>query len=179
MKRIGLAIAAAVLGTTGLASAGIAVHQFSVASDTESAALDAKTGNLAANCWVATGAGKASGCNTAVSNPSLPGLPGLDSVTGLVDAEGLIDTAKGIAGEAAGAATAAAGTVPVNCDVSAGLPSAVNGAVGGVVPKEVSGVVNGAVNDALGTVGGTTGMNVGVNGSGTTGVGCSADSSGA
>ncbi|MDQ1566101.1 MAG: hypothetical protein QOF96_981, partial [Actinomycetota bacterium] len=124
MKRIGLAIAAAMLGTTGVASAGIAVHQFTLTSnDSQSAALDAKTENLASNCWVATGAGKASGCNTAASLPGvsgLPGLPGLsdlDSVTGLVNAQGLVDTAKGIAGQVAGAATSAAGAVPVDCNV--------------------------------------------------------------
>jgi hypothetical protein len=89
MKRIGLVIAAAMLGTTGVASAGMAVHQFSVSSsaNTEGVALDAKTAGLAANCWVATGAAKAASCNTSAS-PALPGLPSLDDVTGLVNAGG-------------------------------------------------------------------------------------------
>ena len=87
MKRIGLAIAAAMLGTTGVASAGIAVHQFTLSSstDSQSVALNAKTENLAANCWVATGSGKAASCSTAASVPgvSVPGVPGgLDQVTG-------------------------------------------------------------------------------------------------
>ena len=43
MKRIGLVIAAAMLGTTGIASAGMAAHQFTVAHDSQSTALDAKT----------------------------------------------------------------------------------------------------------------------------------------
>ncbi len=127
MKRIGLVVAAAMLGSTGVASAGIAVHQFSLSSSTssQSVALDAKTEDLAANCWVATGAGQAAGCNTAASSGALPGLPNLDQVTGLVNVDSLVDTAKGIAGQAvgtatsaAGAATAAAGGLPVQCDVS-------------------------------------------------------------
>ena len=65
MKRIGLVVAAAMLGTTGVASAGIAVNQFaaSTSASSESVKLDAKTESLAANCWVATGAAGA-GCNT-------------------------------------------------------------------------------------------------------------------
>ena len=99
-------------------------------------ALDAKTEHLAANCWAATGAGKASGCNTAASTPGLPGLSDLDTVTGLVNAQGLIDTANSVAGQAAGAATSAAGAatsaaggLPVTCDVTAGVPVTVPSAV--------------------------------------------------
>ena len=48
MKRIGLVIAAAMLGTTGVASAGIAVVQFtsSNSNSSQSAALDANTEKL-------------------------------------------------------------------------------------------------------------------------------------
>src|SRR5262245_17263736 len=110
MKRIGLIVAAAMLGTTGVASAGIAVHQFTASSsgNTEGVALSAQSKELAANCWLATGAGKTSKCNTSVA-AGLPGLPGLDEVTNLVNAQGLIDTAKGVAGQAVNAATSAAG----------------------------------------------------------------------
>ena len=138
MKRIGLVVAAAMLGTTGVASAGIAAHQFSLSSSngSQSVALDAVTKNLAANCWVATGSGNAASCNTGLSTGGLPGLPGLDQVTGLVNVGNLVSTAQGVAGEAfnaatsaAGAATAAAGGLPVQCDVNAAAPSAVTDAV--------------------------------------------------
>jgi len=145
MKSIGLAIAAALLGATGIASAGMAAHQFTVAHDSQSTALDAKTEHLAANCWAATGAGKASGCNTAASTPGLPGLSDLDTVTGLVNAQGLIDSAKGVAGQAAGAATSAAGAatsaaggLPVTCDVTAGVPVTVPSAVPKVRPTDAA-----------------------------------------
>ena len=79
MKRIGLAIAAAMLGTTGVASAGIAVHQFTVSSSTnsEGVALSAQSKELAANCWLATGGGKAAGCNTSAA-ATLPGQGGVE-----------------------------------------------------------------------------------------------------
>src|SRR5690349_15261295 len=102
MKRIGLAIAAAMLGTTGVASAAIAVTQFtsSSSSSSHSVALDAKTEKLAANCWVAVGGSSASSCNTGAAAASVSGLPGLtdlDKATGLVDASDLIATAQGVA----------------------------------------------------------------------------------
>ena len=184
MKRIGLVIAAAMLGTTGVASAGIAVHQFaaSTSANSESVKLDAKTAGLAADCWIATGAGKAANCQASAS-PALPGAPGLDDVTKLVDAQGLIETAEGLAGtatSAAGAVTsAAAGVSPVNCSVSAGVPSAVTSAVPKAVTDAVPSQVTDTVNGALKAVGDTTGVNLGVNGTGTTAVGCSGDTSAA
>src|ERR1700752_4107032 len=98
MNRIGLIVAAAMLGTTGVASAGIAVHQFSASTSASSDAvkLDAKTEGLAANCWIAPGAGKAANCQ-ASAGAAVPGLPGLDEVTKLVNAQGLIETAQGLA----------------------------------------------------------------------------------
>ena len=177
MKRIGLVVAAAMLGTTGVASAGIAVHQFTSSDGSQSVSLDAKTEQLAANCWVATGAGNAAECKTSAA---APGLPGLDSVTGLVDAQGLVHTAQGVAGQAVAAAgdaaAQAAAASPLDCNVSAGVPSGVvPPAVGSAVPKQVTD----AAGQALQTVGSVTGVNVGTNGSGTTAVGCGADTSGA
>jgi hypothetical protein len=183
MKRIGLVVAAAMLGTTGVASAGIAVHQFSLSSSngSQNVALDAATENLAANCWVATGAGSAANCNTSASTGGLPGLPSsLDQVTGLVNADSLVHTAKGLAGEAfnaatsaAGATTAAAGGLPVQCDVTAAVPSAVTDAAKGVVPADVANDVN----NVVGSVAGITGSSVGLSGN-ATGVGCSANTGG-
>ncbi len=126
MKRIGLVIAAGMLGTTGVASAGIAVNQFTSASS-QSVGLSAVTKQLAANCWVATGAPAAANCNTSAS---AAGLPGLDDVTGLVNAGSLVQTAKGLADQAvataAGAAGAAgaqvAGVSPLECNVNVGVP---------------------------------------------------------
>ena len=62
MKRIGLIVAAGLLGTTSVASAGIAVQQFSANTSvsTDSVKLDAKTEGLAAGCWIATAG--AAGC---------------------------------------------------------------------------------------------------------------------
>ncbi|HVW31721.1 MAG TPA: hypothetical protein VHL53_04200, partial [Acidimicrobiia bacterium] len=155
MKRIGLAIAAAMLGTTGVASAGIAVHQFTLtSSNSPSVALDAKSEALAANCWLATGAGPAASCNTSVSAPSLPGLsslpglPGLDTVTGLVNAQALVESAKGIAGQVVGTATGAAGQT----DVAGVAGNAVGTATGAV--NAATNAVNGVVNSATGTVNG-------------------------
>lgn len=183
MKRIGLAIAAAMLGTTGVASAAMSVHQFTLSSSAsnQSVALDAKTENLAANCWVATGTGKAANCSTAASLPgvSVPGLSGLDAVTGLVKPQALLDEVKGVAGTAAGGtgvATQAAGTAgnvagtAGNAAVNAatGAVNAATGAVNGVVnsaTKTVNGVVNsatGVVNGAVNTVNGAVGTVSGV-----------------
>src|SRR5689334_5229110 len=119
MKRIGLAIAAALLGTTSVASAGIALVQFtsSNSSSSQSASLDAQTEKLAANCWVAVGGSSASSCNTGGASAAASGLPGLsalDKATGLVDAGPLVATAHevaaGVAGKATGLAASAAGT---------------------------------------------------------------------
>ena len=105
MKRIGLIIAAAMLGMSGVASAGIAVHQFaaSTSANSDSVKLDAKTEGLAADCWIATGAGKAANCQASAGS-ALPGIPGIDDVTNLVDGTGLIETAQGLAGRATSAA---------------------------------------------------------------------------
>src|SRR5947208_3537256 len=118
MNRIGLMIAAAMLGTTGVAPAGIALHQFtSRRSSPQALPPDAATQNLAANCWIAVGGSSASACNTGAGSASASGLPGLsdlDKATGLVDASDLVTTAKGLAdqtaGQATGQATALAGT---------------------------------------------------------------------
>lgn len=164
MKRIGLAIAAAMLGTTGVASAAMSVHQFTLSSSAsnQSVALDAKTENLAANCWVATGAGKAANCSTAASLPGVPvpGVPGLDTVTGLVNPQALLDEVKGVAGTAAGGtgiATQAAGTAG-NVAGAAGN-AATNAATGAVnaATNAVNGVVNSATNTVNGVVNGATG----------------------
>lgn len=182
MKRIGLVVAAAMLGTTGVASAGIAAHQFSLSSSngSQTVALDAVTENLAANCWVATGSGNAANCNTALSTGGLPGLPGLDEVTHLVDAGSLVNTAKNVAADAfdtatsaAGATTAAAGGLPVQCDVTAAVPSAVTDAAKGIVPSDVANDLNSVV----GAVGSVTGSSVGLSGN-ATGAGCSANTGG-
>ena len=179
MKRIGLAIAAAMLGTTGVASAAMSVHQFTLSSSAsnQSVALDAKTENLAANCWVATGTGKAANCSTAASLPgvSVPGLSGLDAVTGLVKPQALLDEVKGVAGTAAGGtgvATQAAGTAGnvagAAVNAATGAVNAATGAVNGVVnsaTKTVNGVVNsatGVVNGAVNTVNGAVGTVSGV-----------------
>src|SRR5579884_1698401 len=172
MKRIGLAIAAAMLGTTGVASAAMSVHQFTLSSTAspQSVALDAKTQNLAANCWVATGAGKAASCSTAASLPgvSLPGLP-LDKVTGLVNPQALLDEVKGVAGAAAGQAVGTAGSAPGTATAAAGAATnaatgavnAATNAVNGVV-NSATGVVNGAVGTATGVVNGAVGTATGV-----------------
>src|SRR5204863_500008 len=164
MKRIGLAIAATMLGTTGVASAAMAVHQYtSTSSSSQSVALDAKTEKLAANCWVAVGGSSASACNTGLAGAtaSLPGLSALDQVTGLVDAGALVSTAKDVAAQAAGTATGAV----------TGAVSGVTGAVTGT-----TGAVTGVVNGVTGTVGGTLGSVTGTVGGilGSTTPNCSA-----
>src|SRR5581483_8751400 len=181
MKRIGLAIAAAVLGTTGVASAAMSVHQFNLSGSStgfQSVAFDASADNLAANCW-ATPGGIAASCSTTAGLPgvSLPGLSSLDQVTGLVNPQALVAEAKGVAATAVGGAAGAAGNaveaaggLPVDCSISAGAPSAVSGALPGAVTD--------AVNTVLGTVGSATGVHVTTNGSGTTSVGCGGNTSG-
>src|SRR5438094_5563856 len=149
MKRIGLAIAIATLGTTGIASAaGIGIHTFSSDGSSQAAGIEATTDQLALNCLVASGFGQSSSCSAGVTNPSVS-LPGLDSVTGLtglVDTSTVLSTVQGLPGRvqstAGGLAAQAAAASPIHCIGAVGLPAEVAAALPAMATDAVSSVIS-------------------------------------
>ncbi|MGH9035644.1 MAG: hypothetical protein ACRD0O_07745, partial [Acidimicrobiia bacterium] len=136
-KQIALGIAAVVLGASGVTSAVVSVDQLTSAAGS-SAGLSAATDQLAANCWMVTGASNDAGCNTSVAGLPVPGLPELPNLVpgvDIPDATGLlanaVDSATGAVGSFQGivgslvptASGLAGGAVPTACNLPVSLPT--------------------------------------------------------
>jgi len=193
MKNIALAIAAGLLGTTGVGSAGMSIYQFS--SSNEAASIEANTEKLAANCRFTGGANNETGCSTSLADsvlpidglpglPALDGIPGLDAITGLVDITDLVGLAApatsavqgaiGLASLAGLAGIASGVTSPLDCDLAAGLPA---NPLPLAMPSAVSGILGGVTGSVTNDVANITGVNVTTNSGSVTAAGCELDAS--
>jgi hypothetical protein len=97
MKRIALGLAFAIGSVTSVASGTIAVRSFADPAGQSEAAVDLTHENLAANCWVVTGATKNAGCSTSATDPAPPSLPDLPALPGLPDVSGASELVSALA----------------------------------------------------------------------------------